>query len=97
MTILLDAMGGDNAPDAVIKGTVKAINEIKSDILLIGNEKLINERVKEIFNKESINKISERIKIYNTKTARSLLLRILLFFNSYPLGCAFEYTSRILL
>ena len=66
MTILLDAMGGDNAPDAVIKGTVKAINEIKSDILLIGNEKLINERVKEIFNKESINKISERIKIYNT-------------------------------
>ena len=66
MTILLDAMGGDNAPDAVIKGAVKAINEIKSDILLIGNEKLINERVKEIFNKESINKVSERIKIYNT-------------------------------
>ena len=66
MTILLDAMGGDNAPDAVIKGAVKAINEIKSDIFLIGNEKLINERVKEIFNKESINKVSERIKIYNT-------------------------------
>lgn len=66
MTILLDAMGGDNAPDAVIKGAVKAINEIKSDILLIGNEKIINERVKEIFNKENINQISERIKIYNT-------------------------------
>lgn len=66
MTILLDAMGGDNAPDAVIKGAVKAINEIKSDILLIGNEKIINERVKEIFNKENINQISEKIKIYNT-------------------------------
>lgn len=66
MTILLDAMGGDNAPDAVIKGAVKAIDEIKSDILLIGNEKIINERVKEIFNKENINQISERIKIYNT-------------------------------
>ena len=26
MIILLDAMGGDNAPDATIKGAVKAIN-----------------------------------------------------------------------
>ena len=32
MKILLDAMGGDNAPDAVIKGAVKAANEIKSEI-----------------------------------------------------------------
>ena len=66
MTILLDAMGGDNAPDAVIKGAVKAIKEIKSEILLIGNEEIINSRIKEIYNKESISEISERIKIYNT-------------------------------
>lgn len=66
MTILLDAMGGDNAPDDVIKGAVKAINEIKSNILLIGNEKIINEKVKEIFNKENIKEISNRIDIYNT-------------------------------
>jgi glycerol-3-phosphate acyltransferase PlsX len=66
MTILLDAMGGDNAPEAVIKGAVKAINEIKADILLIGNESIINNKVKEIFNKENISQISERIKIYNT-------------------------------
>ena len=66
MTILLDAMGGDNAPDAVIRGAVKAIEEIKSEILLIGNESIINNRVKALYNKESISEISKRIKIYNT-------------------------------
>ena len=29
MRILVDAMGGDNAPDAVIKASVKVIKEIK--------------------------------------------------------------------
>ena len=32
MKILLDAMGGDNAPDATIKGAVRAAKEIKSQI-----------------------------------------------------------------
>ena len=40
MNILLDAMGGDNAPDANIKGAVKAINQIKADVTLIGKEEL---------------------------------------------------------
>ena len=56
MVILLDAMGGDNAPDANIKGAVKAVNEIgkTTEILLIGKEEVINSRVKELFNKEKI-------------------------------------------
>ena len=41
MKIAVDAMGGDNAPDEVIKGAVKAINEIEADILLVGNENVI--------------------------------------------------------
>ena len=32
MIILVDAMGGDNAPDAVIKGAVKAAKEIDGEI-----------------------------------------------------------------
>ena len=32
MKILLDAMGGDNAPDATIKGAVRAISEIKAEV-----------------------------------------------------------------
>ena len=66
MTILLDAFGGDNAPEAVIRGAIKAINEIESDIILIGNEEIINKKVKEIYNKENIQEISNRIKIHNT-------------------------------
>lgn len=66
MTILLDAMGGDNAPEAVIKGAIKAIQEIESEIILIGNENIINEKIKQIYNKENIKEISDKIKIYNT-------------------------------
>lgn len=66
MVILLDAMGGDNAPDAVIKGTVKAIDQIEADILLIGNEQIINTKVKEFYGKETIGEISPRIKIHHT-------------------------------
>ena len=68
MIIILDAMGGDNAPDAVIKGAVKAIREVDKDteILLTGNEKIINSRVKELFGKDTIGEISPKIKIHNT-------------------------------
>ena len=57
--------GGDNAPEANIKGAVKAIKEIDSEIVLIGNESIINQKIKEIYNKESISEISDRIKIHN--------------------------------
>ena len=68
MIILLDAMGGDNAPDANIKGAVQAINEVdkETEVLLIGNEEIINSRVKELYGKENISEISEKLKIYNT-------------------------------
>lgn len=57
--------GGDNAPEANIKGAVRAIKEIDSEIVLIGNECIINQKIKEIYNKESISEISDRIKIHN--------------------------------
>ena len=66
MKIILDAMGGDNAPEATIKGAIKAINEIDSEIILVGNEEIINKKVKEIYGKENINQISNKIKIHNT-------------------------------
>ncbi len=66
MIILLDAMGGDNAPDANIKGAVNAINQIEAEILLIGNEQIINEKVKELYGKDKIEDISPRLKIYHT-------------------------------
>lgn len=66
MIILLDAMGGDNAPDAVIKGAVKAIKDIKAEVLLIGDEKIINSKIKEFYGKNNIKEISERLGIHHT-------------------------------
>ena len=64
MNILLDAMGGDNAPDANIKGAVKAVTEIKSEVTLIGKEEVIRSKIKEFFGKEP-EEISKRLKIKN--------------------------------
>ena len=64
MNILLDAMGGDNAPDANIKGALKAINQIKATITLIGKEEVIRNKIKEFTGKE-IEEISDRLKIKN--------------------------------
>lgn len=64
MIILLDAMGGDNAPDANIKGAVAAINQIKAELWLIGKEEVIKAKLKEFYNKTA-EEISPRLKIYN--------------------------------
>ena len=64
MNILLDAMGGDNAPDANIKGAVNTINQIKAEVTLIGKEEIIRSKIKELYGKE-IEEISPRLKIKN--------------------------------
>ncbi len=51
MKILLDVMGGDNSPDANIKGAVQAINQIESEIILIGKKEVIEERCKTFYGK----------------------------------------------
>ena len=64
MNILLDAMGGDKAPDANIKGAVNTINKIKADVTLIGKEDVIRSKIKEFYGKE-MEEISPRLKIKN--------------------------------
>ena len=66
MKILFDAMGGDNAPDANIKGAVKAINQIEAEVVLIGNKDIINSRIKELYGKNDISEISDRLSIKHT-------------------------------
>ena len=48
MKILLDAMGGDNSPDAAIKGAIRAANEIESEIVLIGKQDIIKQKISEL-------------------------------------------------
>lgn len=64
MKIILDAMGGDNAPDANIKGAVNAINKVKAEVILVGKEEIIRSKIKEFYGKE-MEEISERLKIHN--------------------------------
>ena len=66
MKILLDAMGGDNAPDANIKGAIDASKEIESEIVLIGNEEIINSKIKEIYNKEKLSDLTNKVTIRHT-------------------------------
>jgi glycerol-3-phosphate acyltransferase PlsX len=61
--ILLDAMGGDNAPDATIKGAVKAAPELDAEIILIGDENIIKNKVKEFYGKDSIEEVAKNIKV----------------------------------
>ena len=63
MIILLDAMGGDNAPDATIKGAIRASKEINGDIILIGNEEIIKTKLKQFYGKENIEEIASNVKI----------------------------------
>lgn len=44
--IALDAFGGDNAPDEVIKGAEMAVKAYGTEIILCGDERIINERIK---------------------------------------------------
>lgn len=66
MRILLDAMGGDNAPDATIRGAVSAINEIEAELVLIGQEAVINAKAREFYGK-TLQEISPRLSVYNAK------------------------------
>lgn len=38
MKIIVDAMGGDHAPEAVIQGTIAAVGEYNKEVVLVGDE-----------------------------------------------------------
>ncbi|MCQ2464546.1 MAG: phosphate acyltransferase PlsX [Oscillospiraceae bacterium] len=42
MNVIVDAFGGDNAPDAVIEGSIMAVQSLGVKVTLVGNEALIN-------------------------------------------------------
>ncbi|MDQ2085255.1 phosphate acyltransferase PlsX [Herbivorax sp. ANBcel31] len=61
MIILVDAMGGDSAPDSVVNGCIDAVNEVDGfEILLLGDKN----KITEILDKRNFN--GNRIKIRET-------------------------------
>lgn len=65
MKILIDAMGGDNSPDEIIKGCVQTVDELESEIILIGDESKINEKVKDFYGKDSIAEVNPKLTVKN--------------------------------
>ena len=43
MRIIIDAMGGDNAPQEIVKGAVRAHRELGVDVTLVGREEAVRE------------------------------------------------------
>ena len=66
MKILFDAMGGDNAPEANIRGAVTALEQVEAEIVLIGNENTINKYIKDIYGVDDVKQIDKRLSIVNT-------------------------------
>jgi len=66
MNILLDVMGGDNAPDEFIKGAIEGIKNLDQEttITMIGKEVIIKQKLKELYGKE-LSELSDRVKIKN--------------------------------
>ena len=46
MKVLIDGMGGDYAPEEIVKGAIKAADETSETIVIIGPEELIREQLK---------------------------------------------------
>lgn len=43
--IAIDIMGGDNAPDEILKGCILALQELESTLVLVGKEEIIKEKL----------------------------------------------------
>lgn len=55
MRVIVDGMGGDNAPEAIVKGAVKAIDEMPHQVIIVGDEKAIKRELSKYkYNKERI-------------------------------------------
>ncbi|MGN1334712.1 MAG: phosphate acyltransferase PlsX [Anaerovoracaceae bacterium] len=66
MRIILDGMGGDNAPGAIVEGAVLASEVIEHEIVIIGQEELINHELKKHkYNHKKITVVDAREVITN--------------------------------
>lgn len=59
MRVILDGMGGDNAPAEIVKGAVEAVNECDIEIIIVGKEeKIYTELAKLDYDEERISVIN---------------------------------------
>ena len=54
MKIIVDAMGGDNAPHEIVKGALRAYDELGVELLLVGREEEIRPILREVKGKDEL-------------------------------------------
>jgi glycerol-3-phosphate acyltransferase PlsX len=54
MKIIVDAMGGDNAPQEIVKGALRAYDELGVQLLLVGREEAIRPILQEVKGKDEL-------------------------------------------
>ena len=58
MRIIVDAMGGDNAPRAIVRGAVLAAREMEDEIILVGRKEEIEDILDRFSRKDDAGNIS---------------------------------------
>ncbi|MEW8972788.1 MAG: phosphate acyltransferase PlsX [Tissierellaceae bacterium] len=61
MKIIVDGMGGDNAPVEIVKGTIDAVNEFNIDAIIVGKEDIIYREL------EKYNYPKDRVEVLNAE------------------------------
>ncbi len=64
MKIIVDAMGGDNAPLEIVKGAFDAVKEYNVEVILVGDEN----RIKKVCEENSLSADDSRVSIVHTET-----------------------------
>ena len=68
MKIIIDGMGGDNAPVSTVKGAIDAVNEYNIDLVIVGREEEIKKELKKYdYNHEKIQILNAEKVIENTE------------------------------
>jgi len=88
MKIAVDAMGGDNAPGAIVEGCVSALSEMDAEIILVGKEDAIRaelekykgmyeeDRIEIVHAEEVIENEDSPVKAVRTKKNSSLVMAV---------------------
>ena len=58
MKIIVDAMGGDNAPMASVEAAVRAVKELDVEIVLVGQKEVVEKELRHMTT-QMINQYSE--------------------------------------
>ena len=69
VTLALDAMGGDHAPDEIIKGALIAVNTYNLSIILVGDLSIINPLYKESHPNITLKNATEVIEMHESPLA----------------------------